>query len=192
MALDLRLVGDKGPLGLPLVHYKSTVDLTSAPLAEAAQHPGSNGLGKQAYPHSVEQAYGEFLFHGPGFQGIRKVVGMSDHGIVGALATSEPKSLGVDASAWETDPLTLDSALRLVGLWVRETKDASALPTYMGQYRQYRQFAGDITCHIEMDDIRGGRGEFTATFVDEGGLVVAVVEQGQYASRRDLNETFRK
>jgi NAD(P)-dependent dehydrogenase (short-subunit alcohol dehydrogenase family) len=189
-ALSFRLLGDIGPMNLPMVHYKGTVELSRTQMT-TNRFPGSNGLGKSAYPYSVKEAYERFLFHGPGLQGIHTIVGMSDHGIVGTLGTSRPKQLGVNKTLWETDPVALDSALQLVGLWVREKRGASALPCYVEEYQQYAPFRSEVTCHIEMEPTKNARGRFQATFVDAQGRVVASVNGGQYASRKGLNDNFK-
>jgi len=190
VALAFELLGAKNKIGLPTVHYKGTVDLGARGPA-GARFPGSNGLSKQAYPYAVSEAYDRFLFHGPGFQGIESIRGHSDHGIVGTLASSRPKRLGVDAATWTTDPVTLDSALQLVGLWVREHKGASALPTYVERYTQVAPFRGQVDVHIEFEPTRTARGSFRATFVDEGGRVVATVDGGQYTAMAGLEERYR-
>ena len=116
---------------------------------------------------------------------------MSDHGIVATLDTSRPKQLGVNKTLWETDPVALDSALQLVGLWVREKRGASALPCYVEEYQQFAPFRSEVTCHIEMEPTKTARGRFQATFVDPQGRVVASVNGGQYASRKGLNDNFK-
>ena len=189
-SLEFRLLGDQGPLGLPVVHYSGIVDLSTQPI-QTNRFPGSNGLGKAKYPYSVKEAYDRFLFHGPGLQGITDIVGMSDHGIVGTLEPSRPKQLGVDKSLWQTDPVALDSALQLVGLWVREVRGASALPCFVEEYRQYAPFRSKVTCHIEMEPTKTAKGRFQATFVDPHGRVVAAVHGGQYAFQKGLNESFK-
>ena len=189
-ALEFKLLGKPGPLDRPTVHYRGVVDLSDKPPA-GNRFPGSNGLGKAKYPYTVKEAYERFLFHGPGLQGIEDIVGMSDKGIVATLSTSRPVRLGVEANAWQTDPVALDSALQLVGLWVREKRGASALPCYLGEYRQFAPFRSRVTCHIEMEPSKSANGRFQATFVDPHGRVVASVNGGQYASRKALNDSFQ-
>lgn len=189
LSLAFELLGEPNKLGLPTLHYRGTVDM-GAKRRPSARFPGSNGLGKQAYPYPVDEAYQRFLFHGPGFQGIESIRGMSDHGIVGTLASSRPKRLGVDASHWTTDPVALDSALQLVGLWVREQRGASALPTYVQNYKQVAPLQGLLDVHIELEPTKTARGTFHATFVDEAGRVVAQVEGGQYTAMSTLNDRY--
>ncbi|MFK7931537.1 MAG: SDR family NAD(P)-dependent oxidoreductase [Myxococcota bacterium] len=189
VSLAFQLVGAKNKLGLPTVHYRGTVDL--APSGAAGDRfSGSNGLGKNAYPYAVADAYSRFLFHGPGFQGIESIRGMSDHGIVGTLAASRPKRLGMHAPAWTTDPVTLDSALQLVGLWVREHRGASALPTFVERYTQVAPFRGNVDVHINFEPTTTSRGRFQADFVDETGRVMARLDGGQYASMAGLEDRY--
>ncbi|TVQ87485.1 MAG: SDR family NAD(P)-dependent oxidoreductase [Deltaproteobacteria bacterium] len=191
LSLAFELRGAPNKLGLPTVHYRGTVDLAYR-AASGDRFPGSNGLGAVAYPYAVGEAYQRFLFHGPGFQGIEDILGMSDHGIVGQLSASKPKRLGVDATTWTTDPVTLDSALQLVGLWVREHQGASALPSYVGRYTQTAPFRGPISAHIEFKPGKSRQGHYDATFVDGAGRVVARIEGGQYTSMQGLNERYRE
>jgi hypothetical protein len=173
------------------VHYRGTVDL-SVHAPGSARFPGSNGLGASPYPHTVGAAYDKFLFHGPGFQGIETIVGMSDHGIVARLNSSRPERLGLEESrSWATDPVVLDSALQLVGLWVREHQGSTALPCYIEDYEQYTPFQGMVGCHIEFESTRTAGGRFEATFVDGDGRTVARVQGGQYTAMAGLDERYR-
>jgi len=190
VSLAFELRGAENALGLPTVHYRGTADLGERPPA-GGRFAGSNGLGAHAYPHAVRDAYERFLFHGPGFQGIEAITGHSDHGIVGRLAASRPERLGVEASRWTTDPVALDSALQLVGLWVREHKGASALPSYVERYTQVAPFRGPVDVHIEMEPTRTARGRYRATFVDGGGRVVARIDGGQYTAMPGLEDRYR-
>ena len=139
----------------------------------------------------MDEAYKNFLFHGPALRGIQQVVGVSDHGIVARLKASEPRALDIDAEAWETDPVVLDSALQCMVLWVRQTKGASALPCYVDSYRQYRPFAGEVTVHMDFKPSRTARGTFEATLVGEDGDIVATLSGAEYTSNPGLNPVFR-
>ena len=116
---------------------------------------------------------------------------MSDHGMVATLSTSLPGELDVDASSWTTDPLTLDSLLQLMVLWVRETTGSAALPCAVGDYKQFAPLTGDLTVHLEMHPTKTARGSFDATLVDVDGKVVATLKQGEYAVNRSMNDAFR-
>ena len=184
-SLAFRLVGANG-----VVHYKATLvmspDTTTAP-----RFPGSNGLGKHAYPYAVDEAYRRFLFHGPTLQGIEHVVGISDHGMVAKIRSSLPKHFGDDAAAWLMDPLVVDSALQMMLLWVRETHGTAALPCSIGEFTQHSPFDGTVTVHLEMVKTTPASGRFDASFVDAAGHVVARLTGGEYAASSALLPVFR-
>jgi NAD(P)-dependent dehydrogenase (short-subunit alcohol dehydrogenase family)/acyl carrier protein len=187
-ALDFELTSHDGPLGLPLVHYRATVELGGALASQT--HPGSNGLGATPYPHPVGEAYERFLFHGPALHGIDEIVGTSDHGMVAWLRTSTPAALGVADATWHTDPLAVDSTLQLMLLWVREHLGLGALPTAVGTFRQLRPFHGRVACHLEVDRADAHTGGFSATLVAEDGGIVARLEGGRYAADKRLDAAF--
>ncbi len=177
MALAMQLASTGG--SVPRVHYKAVVTLAhEAPVVH--RFGGSNGLGKQQF---TAETYGPWLFHGPTFQGIDEVVGYSDHGIVAWLKSSTPSALGLGGAAWTTDPLTVDSALQLMLLWVGETQGARALPCRIRRFQQFKPFEGRVACHLEMEGASARGGRFQATFVDEAGEVVARLDAGEYAAR---------
>jgi NAD(P)-dependent dehydrogenase (short-subunit alcohol dehydrogenase family) len=188
-SLTFELVGASGKLG-PTVHYRGTVDLGPHPAAPRA-FPGTNGLGTEPYPYPLEEAYRQFLFHGPRMHGIEVIEGMSDQGMVARIRTSRPESLGAPGEAWVTDVVTLDGLWQLMLLWVREKRGASALPTYLGEYNQLAPLQGELTCHLKVDHPQGtARGRFDATLVDSGGRVVATFAHGEYAASQSLNRAF--
>ena len=180
VALSFQLQGAPGSNGLPVPHYRATVRLSSH-LPDTETFPGSNGLGKNTW---TAETYGKWLFHGPRFRGIDEIVGYSDHGMVAWLQSSDPARLGLGGQSWTTDPLTVDSALQLMLLWVGETQGARALPCAIRNFRQLKPFTGRVACHLEMDQADARHGHFRATFVDEDGQIVARLDDGEYAARQ--------
>lgn len=80
---------------------------------------------------TVEQIYSEYLFHGPLFQHITAVEAVGAEGIVGRLTPSQPVKCIPSSknSEWMIDPVLLDSAMQLAGVWVRKYLDITTLPT---------------------------------------------------------------
>jgi hypothetical protein len=78
------------------------------------------------YPHAPARIYRDLLFHGPRFQLIRGVAGLSQRGMAADVD-------GVDGAgwdgAWTTDAAALDAALQLAALWTRHHTGRAALPT---------------------------------------------------------------
>jgi len=189
-ALQFTLSSPPGPIGLPVVHYRATAELTRDGSADEPA-PEMNGLGAEPYPYEVGDAYRRFLFHGPALQGIDEVVGMSDHGAVAWVRTSRPHTLGVTSSAWSTDPLAVDSALQLMLLWVREKQGSCALPSLLGEYRQFRPLTGRLECRLHIEDgASATRGRFAAQWVDEQGRLVARLSRSEYTADVHLAPSF--
>ena len=110
--------------------------------------------------------------------------------MVATLRTSAPHDLGVEGSAWQTDPVALDSVLQCMVLWVREKYGNAALPSALGTYRQFAPLAGPLTCHLEMSPADAFRGTFRADLVGADGRVVATLDGGEYTAAPSLNAKF--
>jgi NAD(P)-dependent dehydrogenase (short-subunit alcohol dehydrogenase family) len=180
-SFNCELISPNEKLNMPKVHYKGVVDL-AIQQPQQRTFPGSNGLGANRYPYQVDEAYRRFLFHGPSLRGIQDIVGYSDHGMVARLNSSAPEQLGQPGGAWKTDPVAIDCALQMMLLWVREKYGNTALPSSVGEYRQYQAFVGPVTCHLVMDSTEAKQGSFHATFVSEDGMEVARFDSGRYVA----------
>lgn len=76
--------------------------------------------------------YKDFMFHGPRFQGITNITALGEEGIVGELKASRPQeclSRSTGNNEWTIDPILLDSAMQLAGVWARQFLDITVLPT---------------------------------------------------------------
>ncbi len=75
--------------------------------------------------------YGKWLFHGPIFQGIQTVQFLAADGITGNVTGCSPQRCVTtsDSSGWIVDPVLLDSAMQLAGIWARHYRDVTVLPT---------------------------------------------------------------
>jgi len=189
-ALHFEILGEPGPLGIPVTHYRAVVDLTPE-FPESAPFPGSNGLSANDLGRTVAEAYDHYLFHGPHFQGIDEIVGISDQGMVAWANASAPRDLGRAGDTWQTDPLVVDCAMQLMVLWVREKQASAALPSFVKEYRQYRPFEGRIACHLEFSQASASRGRFQATLVNEADQIVAILSGAEYTADRGLGKDFQ-
>lgn len=76
--------------------------------------------------------YRDYMFHGPLFQGITSVTCLGEEGIVGELQASKPQAClarSTGNNEWTIDPILLDSAMQLAGIWARQFLDITVLPT---------------------------------------------------------------
>ncbi len=79
-----------------------------------------------------QSVYADYMFHGPLFQGITGISALGEEGIVGELKASKPQaclSRSTGSNEWTIDPILLDSAMQLAGVWARQFLDITVLPT---------------------------------------------------------------
>jgi NAD(P)-dependent dehydrogenase (short-subunit alcohol dehydrogenase family) len=131
-----------------ILHYQADVTLQrafeAAPPVEPLRLKGARPL-----PVTIEEAYRQWLFHGPRFEGIASVIALGDNGIAGRLRSSSPARLldGESAGDWLIDPLIVDGALQLLILWARAQIDETPLPSRMRRYHRYTDvFPSDVLC----------------------------------------------
>jgi hypothetical protein len=105
------------------------------------------------FPMSVDKAYCHWLFHGPYFQCISEIEGISDHGIIATVIPSAPQHCLVrpGADQWLVDPIVIDSGPQLAILWARAYKDMTALPSSFQSYRRYGSLSGSgLRCYLQV------------------------------------------
>ncbi len=173
-----------------LRYYRVTVELADRmPEAPRYQAPALRGF--QPFPLSVEEAYHQWLFHGPIFAGISEIEGIAEQGIMAALAPSSPRRClnRVDEGEWLIDPVVFDSGLQLVILWTRAYLDMTPLPA---RFRRYHRFgslsASRIDCYMEVPK-PPEENIFTINiyFVDSEGRLVGLLEDMECPSSKALN-----
>src|SRR5690606_15235941 len=79
----------------------------------------------------VDEIYANWLFHGPGFQGIERIEKLAPQGICGRVKGQDPADcLTLSGGAqWILDPTLFDSAMQLGAVWARFYSDITCLPT---------------------------------------------------------------
>src|SRR5205814_9545983 len=92
---------------------------------------------------AVSTAYDEFLFHGPCFQVIESIKGLSDGGATAQVRPTRPTQwlTGVPAEHdhWTFDPALVDAAAQMALLWARVQRDESCLPARFGRVVRLRE-----------------------------------------------------
>ncbi|MDP1569499.1 MAG: SDR family oxidoreductase, partial [Vicinamibacterales bacterium] len=128
-------------------HYGAVVTL--GPASHRLAPPVLSAGTLEACRWTSSDIYGELLFHGPEFQVIRGVEGVSDQGLVGTLQ-------GVTAQHWiggpyATDVAALDGAVQLAQVWGLHRLGRLSLPTRIGTFRQWQTgpVDGALTCVLE-------------------------------------------
>ena len=168
-------------------HYRATIEYTDQP-APAPAPPPFGRLAK--YPHTPEQIYAHLLFHGPDFQVIRNVRGVSDTEMDADLDSIA--DAGWNTRTWATDMAALDGGLQMVLLWTRHRTHSASLPTGIAAWRGYgRPAPGPVRCLLNGRKVGPNNTVSDLAFVDAGGRVYAeligveahVLPGGQFPTR---------
>lgn len=152
-------------------------------------------LHERPYAPGVEGAYRDILFHGPHFQAIKSVEGISERGIVAKVRSAPAPAEWMKEplrSSWLGDPLIVDAGLQLGILWCREKLGAVSLPSYGASYRQYQSSfpKQGVTTVLEVDETGPHRLSASITFLDADGRVVARSEGCEWAVDASLSSAF--
>jgi hypothetical protein len=144
-----------------------------------------------------DEIYQAVLFHGSLMQGIESVDGCAERGIAGWVSTTPPTSAWIDQplrSKWLIDPLAIDSAFQLVGLWTREFLGANSLPTGLGSLRLFqRDFpAQGVRAVVVIEQSSAARATATIEILDEERRLVARLESFECVIDASLNKAFRR
>jgi hypothetical protein len=117
--------------------------------------------------------YGDVLFHGPAFQVITGMDGVSKDGIAARLE-------GVRASnwsqeTWRTDAAAFDGGLQLALLWSDHVLGGKSLPTSIEQVKTWTDEApyGPLQAVLTKRDLQASRTKSDVRFLDSDGNLVA-------------------
>jgi len=175
--------------GRVMTHYRCVVRLENSVPAAMPAHRGFH----DDKALSLETAYGQWLFHGPRFQVIEAIEGLSPSGSGARVRSTMPSQWlsrrDGDARGWLFDPALLDAAAQMAWLWARAYRDESALPARFGRVVRYRdQFPARM--HMEYERIETAdpmlvRGN--VVFFDEQGEPVMAIEELDSIASAALN-----
>jgi NAD(P)-dependent dehydrogenase (short-subunit alcohol dehydrogenase family) len=173
----------------PIEHYRAVLHLE-------ARFPA--GFSQVARLHSEKKltaarAYERYLFHGPCFQVIENIDGLSATGARSRVRTTQPAAwlarVPPEQNRWVFDPALLDAAAQMAILWARSFRDETALPVSFARVVRFRDVLPD---QLIMDfDCSGsdepGMVRADVRFLDSDGQVVLLVEGMTAVSSHALN-----
>jgi hypothetical protein len=142
---------------------------------------------------STAKAYGEWLFHGPRFQVIERIDGLSPNGAGASVRSTRPAQWladgANDSDDWVFDPGLLDAAAQMAWLWSRAYRDESALPARFGRVVRYRERFPERMhmqyTRVPTDDASLIRGNLV--FLDDAGEAVMSIEELDSVASAALN-----
>jgi acyl transferase domain-containing protein len=163
LAIELRGAGGA-------LHYSATLGASAAATTSSAQAPGA------LRPWAAGGFYdGHLLFHGPAFQVIRTVDGVSREGLIATLDGARAR--GWQAGAWRTDPAVVDGALQLALLWAREVLGGATLPMAVGGFEGVREGLADGATRavLRAREVHASRAVCDVVLEDAAGSAIAVL-----------------
>jgi hypothetical protein len=167
--------------------------LLSAELPEPPSFTIPKGLAERSY--DLKPVYSQHLFHGPHFQAIQEVEGISGGGLVARVRTNPKVSDWIAhpvRSDWVADPLAVDAALQLGILWGISEMGKPSLPMAMAGYRQYQRRFPKKNVMLVLQVTRHTSHQIVADchFLDEEGRVVARCQGIEWIADASLKAAF--
>jgi NAD(P)-dependent dehydrogenase (short-subunit alcohol dehydrogenase family) len=181
----------KDPVRQEMIFYQGTVVLSKSPrLPEKHRLPQQGDF--RPFALSVTQAYNSLTFHGPLFQGIQSIQGISDQGMLATLAPSSPQSClaGKPAGQWLIDPIVMDCGLQLGLLWWRTYLDVTPLPTSFAEIWLFQAFhtVERLRCYYEVLSITGQQTmSANIYFCSQDGQLLGLVKGFESTGSKALN-----
>jgi hypothetical protein len=170
--------------------YRATVELAPE-IPEPPRYPATEAEALGPFPMSVEEAYRQWLFHGPRLQGITQIDGLGDGEIRAVLdASAPPPCFDVAPEChWLIDPVMFDSGLQLFLLWARASLDKTPLPSRFQRYRRFGSLSDSrVLCHMRvLDRSRDPLYYMNVAFVGPDGRLLGLLEGMEGACSRSLN-----
>jgi hypothetical protein len=161
------------------IYYRCTAELT--PQRGTPQLPAGDAPDLRLEAWGDADVYdGELLFHGPAFQMIRNIGGISEHGIVAELSgihgsICEGEGATTRNESWSTDLLAFDGGLQLALLWCKRVLGGASLPTGIGEVRLWSDshVTGPIRCTLTRRFAKGRKSVSDLAFHDSDGNLFA-------------------
>jgi hypothetical protein len=173
------------------LHFRCKAEYTNAPYTvpekylTALSNEIPTTFDAKQLPTSVvklpepKDIYGTWLFHGPIFQGMTGIRSLHNSGICGEVVGCRPERFVTfaDGSDWILDPVLLDSAMQLAGVWARADKDVTVLPAGFKSMRFFRQIgSGKVTAQIFLTEAAATELLCDLAIYDQDGNLAMVIE----------------
>ncbi len=191
VAVELR---DGFKNGIEVIHSKAKA-VMSETLSPPPKYSLPVELEANHYPRSVEEVYNKILFHGTGLHGIKKIISLSERGMMARICSAPLPSVWMKQplrNHWISDPLVIDSAFQMATVWCYENMGVVSLPSYIASYRQYRSKfpAEGVTAVLEVQVSSEHKMTGDITFLDQDNIVVARLTGYQAIADLSLFKAF--
>lgn len=160
-------------------HYGATLEMATAYAPAEKDIPA---LPTTASPVRAEEAYAQWLFHGPVFQVIDTLGHFSEKGAVCAVHSSTPTQFtGQSEGAWQFDPALVDAAAHMSVLFKSYFREAFALPVAFERITRYAdRLPAALTMHYIVTNETPEALTVDCYFTDSTGQLVLKIEGMQH------------
>jgi Polyketide synthase dehydratase len=178
-ALDLRLTSAAGT-----VHYRARLVAPNAPPQRWTT------LDARGEPLTGPIYETPVLFHGPDFQVLRRVEGLSRHGAEASIVGV--RAIGWPGGPWWTDPAAIDGALQTAVLWARHATGDATLPMGMDTLRVHRTgpAPGTLRCLVRGTSAAADQTRCDIALLDEDGEVRTELLGVNLIRRPDIESAY--
>ena len=140
--------------GRKIFHYTAGVTL----VAELPEAPVER-LPHEMYAGSEEELKGQrlyeegILFHGPAFQGVEKVIHISENKLVMQLCLpkTDERFQGQFPVQNKNNPYIYDAIVQILLIWTQVYHKAACLPSSLVKMEQYRNIPFEVPCIVTME-----------------------------------------
>jgi acyl transferase domain-containing protein/NAD(P)-dependent dehydrogenase (short-subunit alcohol dehydrogenase family) len=151
----------------------------------------------EPYARSLDEVYGDILFHGEQLRAIERIEGIGAGAISGTTRTAPPPSQWLRQplrGQWLAEPLVLDASFQLAILWSFERHGSVCLPCFAGRYRQYvRVFpVGPVRVVVRSTDAKSPLARAEIDYLDASGRPLALMQNYECVIDPALNAAFRQ
>ena len=135
--------------------YRANVKLSALPQTTADFTPPSR---PGPFTRSAGDLYRDWLFHGPRFQTVTRLLGLDEHGILAEILPTRPDEWRIGCwRNWLFDPGVVDSAPQMALIWTRAIWGKSALPSRIGAVRRFGKGPLEpLSMHFQVRTDSGG------------------------------------
>jgi acyl transferase domain-containing protein/NAD(P)-dependent dehydrogenase (short-subunit alcohol dehydrogenase family)/acyl carrier protein len=169
VVMTLELLGS-----LKTIHYSAVIEMAAPDKRSEKAVTGPSREQLAPWSLRLSEIYTDWLFHGPDFQMIRSLKGISENAASVILAGT--REMGWSGNIWKTDAAALDGGLQAAVLWSEHFLGRQFLPTRIGAYisrSSGEPVEGLIRCELRGRVIRNARTISDIFFFDEKRDLVA-------------------
>jgi acyl transferase domain-containing protein/NAD(P)-dependent dehydrogenase (short-subunit alcohol dehydrogenase family) len=151
----------------------------------------------EPYARSLDEVYGDILFHGEHLRAIERIEGIGLDVISGTTRTAPPPSQWLRQplrGQWLAEPLVLDASFQLAILWSFERHGAVCLPCFAGRYRQFVRAVpvGPVRMVVRVTDSKPHLARAEIDYLDASGRLLGQMQNYECVIDPALNAAFRQ